>query len=218
MLQLALATPTLRIVMDDREQQKAWVRAMARLKQMSPSALATEAGIVPSTLNRFLNNPNATHKLSNETLGAIAEVAGVRPMEYPDRRPSGFGETEAEPYRFDAPGLDPAFERAIRVLCQERTGRDPWILKHWGLDAIGYMPGDVVIVDLNLRPVQGDVVCAQVYDWARDRAETLMRVFDPPFLLSASTRLGVQKPLMVDDESVTIKGVVTNMMRPRRAA
>lgn len=216
MLQLSHPAATMHIRMNEAteaEEQRQWVVAIARHSGTSVSALARKAGLAPSTLNRFINNPSVGHKLSNETLGSISSAAGVPVLEFPGRR-TGFSESEAEPFKNDMPGSDAAFDRAVRTLCQEKKGRDPWVLKGWGLDLLGYMPGDVLIVDLNrLTPKAGRVVCAQVYDYARDRAETIMRVFDSNYLLTASSRVTVSKPLMVDGEDVVIKGTVTHSLR-----
>ncbi len=62
-----------------------------------------------------------------------------------------------------------------------------------------------------------DVVCAQVYDWARGKAETVFRLYEPPYLLSSTTDPKLLRPLVVDDDVVMIKGVVVASLRSRRA-
>jgi hypothetical protein len=69
-----------------------------------------------------------------------------------------------------------------------------------------------VLVDLNATPKPGDAVCAQVYDWKRMKAETVMRIFEkaPPIeiLLTKSLDPNLQEPLVVDGERVVVKGVI----------
>ena len=64
--------------------------------------------------------------------------------------------------------------------------------------------------------------CAQVYDWQRMRAETVIRQFDraPPIdlLLARSLDPGF-RPEVVDGQRVIIKGVILqHRLRPPRAS
>jgi lambda repressor-like predicted transcriptional regulator len=199
------------------QEQVAWVRAILAYLGVSPTELARRAKLAPSTLHRPLNEPAYPGVLSGRTLGAIAEVAGVRPLEYPARM-RGMAEPEAlayvEPSRLD-PGDNVG--RAVRELVAGRNGRDAWVAQNHALDLAGILPGDIVIVDLNLQPKARDIVCAQIYDWSGTRTETVFRVFDAPFLLTRSTRID-DKPLTVDGTTVVIKGVVTAVLRASRAA
>jgi SOS-response transcriptional repressor LexA len=89
----------------------------------------------------------------------------------------------------------------------------PWTLRSRALEVAGYLPGDVLIVDLNARPDDGDVVCAQVYE--RDNAETLFRIYEAPYLQAATYQRGLFKPLLVDGRRVVLRGVVVASIRPR---
>ncbi|MBW5438617.1 helix-turn-helix transcriptional regulator [Bradyrhizobium canariense] len=57
----------------------AYVRHVLEMRQMKPGALATKAGLSPSTLTRALNDPGHKFKLSMTTLEKIAEVSGINP-------------------------------------------------------------------------------------------------------------------------------------------
>ena len=70
-------------------------------------------------------------------------------------------------------------------------------------------------VALGETALSGDVVCAQVYDWSTGRAETVFRIFEPPYLVSASSDPQFLRPLVVDDDKVHIKGVVIQTYRSR---
>jgi transcriptional regulator with XRE-family HTH domain len=87
------------------------------------------------------------------------------------------------------------------------------------LEGLGYLPGDIVIVDLDRKPAPGDVVCAQVYDLGRSEPETVMRIYEPPVLVAASFDEQLRRPLMVDDARVKIEGVVLpHRLRPTAPA
>jgi hypothetical protein len=176
-----------------------------------------DLGIAPSTLTRLLNAPEgSTATLHALTLRKLQDYSGIPPPFGGDPSASqgyrGFGE-DAVP--FDAKGADPAVSAALKALIGGRKAADPWTIRTRALERIGYLPGDIVIVDLGRRPEAGDAVCAQVYDWRRADAETVMRLYEPPYLVAASLDEGLRRPLVVDNERVIIKGVVLpHRLRP----
>lgn len=198
-----------------RETQVQWVRAVMAHLGVTATELARRAKIAPSTLQRPLNDPDWPNMLSGRTMAAIAEIAGLQPLEFPNRV-RGMAEQEAMQY-VPGDGADAAdnFDRAVRELCQGRNGRDPWVMKGYSLELSGVLPGDVMIVDMNLQPQPEDIVCAQIFDWSGTRAETVFRIYDPPYLVGNSLRSGREKPITVDNSSVVIKGVVATIMRKR---
>lgn len=201
---------------DVKKDQLDWVTAVkAYLGVTSNNALAVMAGVDPSLVQKPFN-PNYKGKFGADTLQKIAAAAGLRVMEYPSR-PSGLAEAEAVPFVFDgsADAIAQNVDRAVRELCRGRNGRDPWVIRGYALELSGFLPGDIVIVDMNISPQPKDVVCAQVFDWSGRKAETVFRIYDPPFLLTNSIRFGPQKPLLVDDDRVMVRGVVDGMFRRR---
>ncbi|MGY0779843.1 S24 family peptidase [Azospirillum argentinense] len=64
---------------DVKENQRAYIRqAMAALGVDNPTTLARKADLAPSTLVRFMNQPERVkHQLSAKTLAAIAKVSGL---------------------------------------------------------------------------------------------------------------------------------------------
>ena len=89
-------------------------------------------------------------------------------------------------------------------------------MKGAALDALGILPGDVVIIDHNLKPKAGDVVVATITDYQTGNAETVMRVFQPPFIVAHSIRLGPLRPEHVDEDRVQILGTSIGTLRARR--
>jgi len=134
--------------------------------------------------------------------------------------PSGSRGLAEDAVRFDAESADPTVSAAITALIGDRQAAVAWTIRTRALECIGYLPGDIVIVDLGRQPARGDVVCAEVYSLGRQDAEMVMRIYEPPILAAASFDEQVlRRPLMVDDARVTIKGVVLpHRLRPTAPA
>ncbi len=185
--------------------QRRWLERVEEVTGLTTSEIARRAGKHHTTLTGFKNKPERG-PLNSLTLQMISEATGV-PLTEAARgtpAPSGMSE-EAEPY---VATEDNAIAVAIRALIGGRPGVDPWRLRTHALEDAGYKPGDLVIVDLNAEPKAGNAVCAQVYDWERGRAETIWRIFEPPYLIAATADRSLRKPLLVDNQQVAIKGVV----------
>lgn len=196
-----------------RDEIRAWLNSVLTKTGDTPSALARRAGLATTTLTRFLNDP-AAPMLQLRSIAKIAHVAGVQPIGVPAFSQSNTparGMTEPE----GLPIIDTEDQLAevLRLLVGGRNAADPWRLTTRALEEAGYLPGDIIIVDLNRLPVAGDVVCAQAYKWAEGKAETVFRLFEPPYLVAASRDLALRRPLLVDNNQVIIKGVVTEMLR-----
>lgn len=189
-----------------------WLADLPRLTGMSLTAIAKDLGMAASTLTRPLKPGDPGTSTGNaRTIDRIISRYGVPPPQFfPDRKvpPRGLME-DAVPYAADA---GDALTQALRALIGGRNNIDAWTLRTRSLELEGFMPGDVVLVDLSARPQPGDAVCAQVYDWARMKAETVMRVFESAgainLLMTRTMDPGLQKPLVIDNERVVVKGVV----------
>lgn len=205
-------------MLDLRERQRSWIAALLRAKGLTATELARSAKLNASTLTRFMNDPEHPHALSAATIDAIAAATGVRAYDPPTPIIGGFAEEDAAAYDAELPGEDEEVASAISALVNGRPGRVPWVLRSRALETAGYLPGDILIVDLNAVAKSGDVVCAQAYDWSRARAATVMRVFQPPLLTASSYDPALRTPLVVDDRNVVIKGVVVASVRARIAA
>ena len=193
-----------------REEQRAWLRTVIQKTGLSPTQLAAKAGVAQPTITRFLNSPNVSHNLTARTISAVERAVGMRYG--PNPKDAGFNESDGEPYRYsdcakELSFLEDAFGKA--------NGKDAWTLKTKAIEAAGYLPGDVLIVDLNETPAPGDVVCAQIYDWSRSRAETVFRLWEPPYLQVATYEKSLRKIFVVDNQNVIIRGVVVASARGR---
>lgn len=184
--------------------------------------IAQQSKISPSTLTRpAKEGDHGRTTLHANTIAKVVARYGVAPPAgvagpLPKGARAGFGE-DAAPYTPDA--KDP-LAAAVAALRGNSPAIAAWTLKTRALELAGYLPGDVVLVDLgNVVPAPGDVVCAQIYDWQRMRAETVMRVYERAapvdLLVARSADPAFGAPLVVDGERVVIKGVVLpHRLRP----
>ncbi len=202
------------MVEPDRAEIRAWLLGILEQNKETATALAARSGIAQSTLTRFLNNDDAP-MLSLRTITKIAHAAGVQPIGIPEAPISAkgsFAENDGIPY---SPVPQSPVARAIAALVGDRVATDPWQIRNRALEDVGVLPGDVVIVDLNETPKAGDVVCAQSYRWSEGKAETIFRIYEPPYIVAASRDSATRRPMLVDDDRVVIKGVVIATLRAR---
>jgi len=190
------------------ERLRTWLRDVMQATGLKATPLAQKAGLAPSTIIRALD-PDGPGYMSTRTIEKIVETFGVPPPGGSTTRPRGFAEGEVEQLK-DAPSFaDP----------RPTAGRGVWRINSRALDLSGYVPGDIVLADASVEPQPFDVVCAQVYNFERGSAETVLRVFDPPYLVTHSSDPACyRKPLLVDNERVVIWGTVIRTVRERSAA
>ncbi|KQZ14344.1 hypothetical protein ASD44_09865 [Mesorhizobium sp. Root554] len=196
--------------MDNDGGDEEWRR---RLKQVvgdhgGAATVARLAEIPPQTLKNHLNG--RTKKAPLEDLKRIAEACGVSSIwlaalvaEAPV--PAGLSEGDVAPYRGPDPKLEaPHGVNSIRRVVTSRA-----------LDLAGYLPGDIVDFRMDRKPKPGRPVLAQVYDEVGG-AETVLRIYRPPFLLVHSSDPAIDpRPIPLDpsDTVVKIMGVFVQMIR-----
>jgi transcriptional regulator with XRE-family HTH domain len=199
--------------MTQEDEQRAYLTRVMKRTGWNQTELAQRAGLDPSTLSRFLSGGREGHALRQATIRKIEAASGLAASgEIHEAMPSGFAENEASPYEVTAHS---PIHAVIAALSHGRLNIDPWTLQSRALEGAGYRPGDILLVALGETPATGDVVCAQIYDWTKGRAETVFRIFQPPYLIAATGDPQFMRPHLVDDGAVTIKGVVLHSLRGR---
>lgn len=185
-----------------------WLHDVMRRTGLKPTPLAKGADLAPSTLLRALD-PGSSGSLERRSIEKIVQKYGVPPPAiYSDpatARAGGFGEPELvsilRPHTDERPLLN--------------TEGD-WEIRTRALELAGYLPGDKVRADSAMKPRPRDVVVAQVLDHVRGGAETVLRVYDPPFIITdTADPASKRKPLFVDGTTVSIWGVVVRSVRER---
>jgi hypothetical protein len=189
-------------------QHREYLQRVLAHTRMKPTPLAVAAGLSPSTLTRALKE-GSTGPLSANTLSKLYEYSGISLHFGGDTStPAGPRGLAEDAVPFDAESADPAVSAAIRALIGSRGDANSRTIRTRALEGLGYLPGDIVIVDLRRKPARGDVVCAQVYEPGRSEPETVMRIYQPPVLVAATFDEQLQRLLWVDDPRVKIEGVV----------
>lgn len=214
---LQAAPRILCIVDNNRGAIRAWIEGVMASTKLSATQLAQKAGVHQTTLTRFLNDPKFKHTPSLSTVGKIAAAVGIEPFADPARI-SQRGAMSSEGML----GWDTESRRyadvtvAARALLASRKGLEAWTLKTRALEAAGYDEGDVVIFDYNQPARAGDIVCATHHQRRGDPEDMIFRVFEPPYLMPAPGDRGRQRPLMVDDDMVIVRGPIVVILKPRR--
>lgn len=199
--------------------QRAWLSEVISAVKLKPSQFAIGAGVSDTTITRLLNNEKYSGTLGPETIERIKSTYKVPgPEEYASARRSPLiGLSEAE--RFAPRDENGELADIVAAIVNGRAHIEAWRLKTMALENVGYLPGDIVFVE-NLpdhhQPRPQDAVCAQVVDYAHGAAETVWRVFDPPFLVGAGHDRTAYKPILVDGERVKVVGVIRESFRPHR--
>lgn len=200
--------------MNGRTDNKKWLTAVAKHLNLSPSQLALNAGMAASTLTRYLNDTTGQVGLTEKTLEKIAAYSGFRPGQYPGGSRAGFSEADAVPYSATIAVELPAWvSSAIAEAKAGRNGVDAWVMRGGALDGAGILPGDILIFDQNARARSGDIVLAQIVDYSNGTAETVIRLYQAPYLITHSMRLGPTRPEQVDEDRVTIVAVSRGVIR-----
>ena len=108
---------------------------------------------------------------------------------------------------------DERLRAILSLVIGGRKAAVPWLIRNTVLKFAGYLPGDIAIVDLGETARESSIVCAQVYQWEQGRARTVFRIYEPPSLVAATDAPQARRPLVVDNNQVIIKGVVTDTLR-----
>jgi DNA-binding phage protein len=198
-----------------REQIRSWLHAILAERNLSPIALAKLVGVSPTTIYRamdvdgeFTPTTKTIEKIASKTGKAPPSMSSIEhyhPLKAEHIRP--FGGLEA----VDIPnGLIMSAELHRQFLAYRVLDR--------ALELEGYLPGDIVLVDETVAPKAGDIVCADLLPGRPEGGGTILRLFEPPYLMARShDRRSEPLPILLD-RSVAIRGTATRMFREMRKA
>lgn len=184
-----------------------WVGQILEKRGWSLNQLAREAGLAPGTVWRAHNPTDDSYTPTTTTISKIASAAGVAPPALASKAPQFskvLAPTEIGTYTGSHEQTLTETQEIIELF-----GR--------GLEFFGYMPGDMVILDRSITPVEGDVVCAEVHSADMDKPARVMRIYVPPFLTTAAAGNNSLKPLLVDNDRIKIVAVAIRSWRDRDA-
>lgn len=197
-----------------------YARQVVKRADKPATRVATEAGVAASTLTRMLNAPeDSTSTFNARTIRKLQAYSGI-PLHFGGEASasSGLRGFAEDAVQFDAESADPAVSAAIAALIGSRDAAVPWTIRTRALECLGYLPGDIVIVELGRQPEPGDVVWAQVSNSGHSVPEMVMRIYEPPLLATATLDRQLRRPLTVNAQ-VIIRGVVLpHRLRPAPTA
>lgn len=191
-----------------RDRIRAWIDSLLAEHRLEIPGLASRAKVAPSTIYRWYDDAYPFEARSS-TLRKIALAFGSRvPSADPSEPVAGFSDGDVQQL----------FGHDIPDHLVAGTNQGVWRISTRALELAGYLPGDLVLVEMGLPARAGDVVCAQVYNLERGSAETKLRIFRPPFLITRTMDAAAEEqPLFVDNERVAIVGTVIRSLRLRAA-
>lgn len=214
-----------------RAQQLAWIDDILAVTGWSPTELARRSHVDQTTITRFKKDQvltagvwvTNTGTLSARTVAKVAEATGWDAYVHPElgnrRQPAAAGDIERLPVTGEILAND--IEAGVRGIIAGRNAAFPYLVKNRALETAGVLPGDIAVIDQNETPRRGDVVMANI-DHSRipgqPRGETVLRVYEQPFLVAATFDPTSLRPLSLHDEHIAIMGVMIGLFRRRRAA
>lgn len=187
--------------------------------------LARVLGVQEPTYRQWENPRRAktSHHLESDLVEKLARVARMRgldpgplyAMAGHDVRaaylPQGMADSGAA--RFIPAGGTP-LERAILAFVSARPNREPWVMRDHGLALVGVMAGDVAIVDLSRRDLIADqIVLASITEQHSGWSRSVLRLFRPPYLVAMTHDQGLLTPILIDHDSVVLRGWVIAVIR-----
>lgn len=151
-----------------------WIVAGIEKQSMSLRELAIKAGVDPSTLQKFCNQ-NPDHCLSMSIVEKLGRVLG----NYPNLNPSQ-DFVELDYYEVEENKM---VRKGTRRTSAEGFGPNSYkVLVVWNtMNQRGVFPGDVIVVDPDRKPIQGDMV------FVKDNETFTLYEYNLPYLLTKSS-------------------------------
>lgn len=207
------------------------LKAARKAAKLSVRKVAEVLGMPPSTYQHYEKDYKKAYLPPDmaQVLATLFANHGVAPtdvlalggIEQQAVERLGLRENEVVEYR-TAPhavnGDATRIEAALTALAPDRPHASLWQCKGRALELAGYRPGDMLVADLEAEAKAGDVVVAQLYDWTVGSARTVLRIFQPPYLVAAAADPVKYRPELVDNERVVVKAVVVASFRIAHAA
>lgn len=193
-----------------RETVRDWLQKIIDRWNITPRQLAVKAEVSPSTIYRALDLQSDF----TPTLTTIGKVAAAFKVAAPGMASPAASAASG----FHEPEMQPLDGTAAPQGARQSNNQTDWTIATRALELAGVLPGDVVRFDMAAAPHDGDVVCAQVYNFERGSAETIIRQVKGPYLIARTADPSVDlEPLLVDGRRVAVAGVMVHLLR-RRAA
>jgi transcriptional regulator with XRE-family HTH domain len=170
------------------ERYRQWIELICETDSVTATEIAKRIGASPSTITRQIK-PGWTRKPSLDVLRRISTIFKV------SIPPELIGGTETQNFvEPDVNPLKPEFDSAESW----NTNLSDWTVRSHSLAAMGCIPGDYIRCDASITPVSGDIVLAQIFRIGQSGADTVMRLYMPPFLVAAELGSPTIAPINID--------------------
>lgn len=180
---------------------------------LSKNEFARRAGVSKNTIDRGLEpKPGYSYVTSLKTLQRIARNMGVPLPEEIALVPSN-----SRALGFHEPGIARYDGPLVSSDELDHADQSHWEVKDRTLELAGFIPGDIITVDRRVVPGAGDIVIVQLIDLMRGAAETVLRRYRPPYVVTATADPQLEDlPRLVDNNTVAISGTVIRRVWARR--
>lgn len=193
------------------------LKQLIELHGTTESALSRKAGLGHTAARDIIlgKSRNPTERTLRKLAHALGEDLSAIINGNPRTEQIGFSESSVEPWR----GSDASDLRPSKILDVFGVGlTQPEIFSaKTSIPFLGIMPGDILVVDTGRVAQAGDSVLVTVADLETGAAETLVRRYHPPYVLSGNP--SDKRPVLRIDQtgSVVIMGVVTAIIRDEQS-
>lgn len=186
-----------------------WIEQICEINNVTPTEIAKKIKASPSTITRQIKE-GWTHKPSVDVLRRISTTFRISiPSELIGGSDlNGLAEPDVTP-------INPQFEPHEGW----NANLSDWTVRNHSLAALGYIPGDHIRFDASVQPVAGDIVLAQIYRIGQPGADTVMRLYLPPFLVAAEFGAASIAPINIDTSGrhMAIMGTMIKLWRLKKA-
>lgn len=163
---------------DNGNELRSWLTAIIARSGTNLTQVAKQAGVSHTTLSRALDPNQRPPNFRADTISKLSKLSGIpAPAEIAAAVAAGRGDAELEP-----------------LLSGEQPGglflkqnQSLWKIGPSFSTTPGYRPGDVLLVDTSLQPVDGDDVLASLYDQDSATTETVLRTYRRSWLFGGPT-------------------------------
>lgn len=204
------------VITCDRMDEK-WFRAQKRKAGVTNAEIAALRGRDHTVITKIVTGQQRMTMEWAQTfaealqvpIATILEKSDILDAQQARQMEEAFAEGDAEPWAGAA--THDSGRRQNQTIAEAlgaRPGVDIWRVDGSSMALAGLLPGDFMLVDTHQadRVKAGDIVIAQVY--SRGGAKTVLRRWLPPVLVSATSALGDDGVLVVDNDNVVIRGKV----------
>lgn len=198
--------------MDDK-----WFKAQQKRADVTAEDIGKALGRDRSVVSRIyvgrqkmsLDQAKVFARVLGTPLEDVMKHAGILDPAEAQRVAPGYADSDVAPWMGSGSEAE-RLKATAASLGGDRRGVDVWTVKSLAMATGGLLPGDHLLVDSlqSERCKAGDIVVAQTYDGPTGTAETVLRRYEPPVLVAASTDPETGRVLVVDGHNVLIRGKV----------